>query len=162
MSTWSDFRETVGLARGEAPWGVLCTVLVLLLAGWLLQERTFAPDTSELDYSTLCKFIEEGKVDRVVIKGQAVEGDFTEVQTVAGHQTKIFRATAPASDPTFLPLLREKKVRVRVIALGPSLLTRLALGGLPLTLFLGLGFWASHRSANRSARKADDAASTQV
>ena len=109
MSTWSDLRETVGLARGKAPWGVVCTVMVLFTAGWLLQQRVFAPDTSELDYSTLCKYIDEGKVAKVVIKGQAVEGDFAEPQTVAGHRTKIFRATGPGQRPDFPSVAARQK-----------------------------------------------------
>ena len=151
MSTWSEFRGTVGLPKGKTPWAVLCTVLVLLTAGWLLQERVTAPSMNDLDYSELCRFIDEGKVDLVVIKGQAVEGDFFELQKIAGHNTTLFRATAPTNDPSFWPLLHERKVRVRVIAVGPGLLTRLALGALPLALFLGLGLWASRRANHASA-----------
>ena len=39
MSIWSKFRRAVGLPVGRTPWPVLCTVLVLLTAGWLLQKR---------------------------------------------------------------------------------------------------------------------------
>jgi hypothetical protein len=74
MSVWSEFRSTVGLPVGRTPWAVLCTVPVLLIAGGLLQERVTAPSLNELDYSELCRFIEQGKVDLGVIKGQAVEG----------------------------------------------------------------------------------------
>jgi hypothetical protein len=118
--------------------GVLCTVLVLLTAGWLLQERMTAPSMNDLDYSELCRFIDEGKVDLVVIKGQAVEGDFFELQKIAGHKAKLFRATAPMNDPFFWPLLHDKKVRVQVIAVGPGLLTRLGLGALPEAGFGGV------------------------
>jgi hypothetical protein len=51
MSVWSEFRRTVGLPKGKAPWAVLCTVLVLLTAGYLLQERVTAPSMNDLDYS---------------------------------------------------------------------------------------------------------------
>ncbi|HEX7450884.1 MAG TPA: hypothetical protein VF294_01285 [Polyangiaceae bacterium] len=151
MSVWSEFRSTVGLPVGRTPWGVLCTVLILLTAGWLLQERVTAPSMNDLDYSELCRFIDEGRVELVVIKGQAVEGDFFEPQKIAGHQTRLFRATAPTNDPSFWPLLHEKKVRVQVIAVGPGLLTRLALGSVPLTLFLGFGLWVSRRGKSASA-----------
>ena len=107
MSIWSEFRGTVGLPLGRMPWAVLCTVLVLLTAGWLLQERVTATSMNDLDYSELYRFIDEGKVDLVVIKGQAVDGDFFEQQKIAGHNTKLFRATAPTNDPTFWPLLHE-------------------------------------------------------
>ena len=122
MSTWSEFRSTVGLPKGKAAWGVLCTVLDLLAAGWLLQERVTVPSMNDLDYSDLYRFIDEGKVGLVVIKGQSVEGDFFEPQKIAGHMTKMFRATAPTNDPSFWPLLHEKKVRIQVIAVGPGLL----------------------------------------
>jgi len=151
MSIWSEFRSTVGLPAGRAPWAVLCTVLVLLTAGWLLQERVSAPSMNDLDYSELYRFIDEGKVDLVVIKGQAVEGDFFEPQKVAGHKTTLFSATAPTNDPSFWPLLHEKKVRVQVIAVGPGLLARLVLGAVPLALFLGVGLWVSLRGRNASA-----------
>jgi hypothetical protein len=151
MSVWSEFRSTVGLPVGKTPWAVLCTVLVLLTAGWLLQERVTAPRMNDLDYSELYRFIDEGKVALVVIKGQAVEGDFFEQQKIAGHETKLFRATAPTNDPSFWPLLHEKKVRVQVIAVGPGLLARLALGAVPLALFLGFGIWVSRRDRNERA-----------
>ena len=151
MSTWSEFRSTVGLPLGSTPWAVVCTVLVLLTAGWLLQERVTAPSLNDLDYSELCRFIDEGKVDWVVIKGQSVEGDFFEQPKIAGHKTKLFRATVPTNDPSFWPLLHEKKVRVQVVAVGPGLLTRLALGAVPLALFLGVGLWVSRRGRNASA-----------
>jgi hypothetical protein len=147
MSTWSEFRDTVGLPRGKARWAAVCTVLVLLAAGWLLQERVTAPRADDLDYSELCRFIDEGKVELLQIKGQAIEGDFLKAERVAGHQTRLFRATAPPNDPAFWPLLHQKKVRVRVVAVGPGLLTRLALGAVPLAIFLGLGLWVSRTSA---------------
>ena len=89
--------------------GVLCTVLVLLTAGWLLQERVTAPSLNDLGYSELCRFIDEGKVDLVVIKGQAVESDFFEQQQIAGHKTKLFRATAPTNAPSFWPLVAREE-----------------------------------------------------
>lgn len=150
MSAWSEFRSTVGLPVGKTPWVALWTVLVLLAAGWLLQERVTAPSSNDLDYSELCQLIDEGKVQLVVIKGQTIEGDFAQPQRIAGHQTRLFRATAPLNDPAFWPLLHQRKVRVRVVALGPGLLTRLVLGALPLTLFLGFGLWASRREHGAS------------
>lgn len=152
MSAWSEFRSTIGLPKGKTPWAAVWTVLVLLTAGWLLQERATAPSMNDLDYSELYRLIDEGKVERMVIKGQAVEGDFFEPQTIAGHRTNLFRATAPINDPSFWPLLHDKKVRVRVVAVGPGLLTRVVLGALPLVLFLGFGLWASRRTNGAGAR----------
>ena len=125
-------------------------MLGLLTAGWLLQERMTAPSMNDLDYSELYRFIDEGKVDLLLLKGQAVDGAFYEQQKVAGHKTKLFRATAPTNDPSFWPLLHEKKVRVQVIAAGPGLLTRFAVGAVPLALFLALGLWAARRTTNAS------------
>ncbi|MEO8905209.1 MAG: hypothetical protein ABI488_22220 [Polyangiaceae bacterium] len=152
MSTWSHLRRSVGLPAGKAPSAVLVTVMILLVAGWLLQERVSAPDPSELDYSEVCKLIADGKVDMVVITGQAIEGNFAAAQTIANHRTQSFRTTAPASDPTFLPLLHDKNVRVRVIRPRLNLMTRLLLGALPLSSFLGLGLWFSRRESNASPR----------
>lgn len=147
MSTWIEFCEAVGFPKGKPRWGVLFTVLVLLAAGWLLQERVTALRMNDLDYSELCRLIDEGKVGLVEIKGQTVEGDFFEPQKIAGHETMAFRTTAPTNDPAFWPLLREKKVRVRVIAAGPGLLTRWAIGSVPLVLYVGFALWASRRKA---------------
>jgi len=145
MSTWSELRATVGLPQGKTPWGMLCTVLVLLSAGWLLQERAATLSSGNLDYSELCRLIDEGKVELVVIRGQTVEGDLFQSQKIAGHQTSSVRTTFPANDSTFWSLLHEKKVRIRVVATGPSLLTRLILGLLPLTLFFSFGLWVARR-----------------
>ena len=145
MSIWSELRETVGLPRGRARWAALVTVVTLLVAGWVLQERVSAPDTSELEYSALCQLVEQGKVDLVVIKGQEISGDLSEPEPVLGHRSKMFRTLMPANDPAFLALLHDKKVRIRVLPLGPSLLARLLLGALPLLAFLGFGLWFSRQ-----------------
>jgi len=143
MSTWSELRTTLELPKRRATWVALWLALVLLAAGWLLQERVAAPSSNDLDYSELRAFVEQGKVDLVVIRGQTVEGEFLEPQQVAGQRGHFFRATVPANDPSFWSLLHERRVRIRVIATGPGLLTRLVIGALPLVLFLGIALWVA-------------------
>lgn len=152
MSRWSQLRNTLGLPIGKRPWSIWLLGGVLLVAGWVLQERVSAPDPFELDYSALCKLIDEGKVELLVIKGQSVYGDFYAPEIVAGHRSNSFRATVPQNDPAFLPLLRDKSVRVRVIAAGPGILTRLVIAAVPLVVVLGLGLWASRRPNDASAQ----------
>ena len=152
MSMWSDLRNTLDLPTGKRQWGTLLFAGVLLVAGWVLQERVSAPDPFELDYSALCKFIEEGKVELLVIKGQSVYGDFYAPQIIAGHRTEMYRATVPLNDPSFLPLLHDKSVRVRVIATGPGILTRFVIAALPLVFVLGLALWGSRRPKDASAQ----------
>lgn len=154
MSTWSELRETVGLPRRASRWATLLTIATLSIAGWLLQERVSARDRSNLDYSEFYALVDQGKVALVVIKGQELDGDLFEPQLIAGHSRRTVRAFAPATDPSLLPLLHERKVRIQVIPLGPGLLTRLLLGALPLACFAALALWASRTrpAAERSAR----------
>ena len=133
----------------------MLTIATLLLAGWLLQERVSSRDHSNLDYSAFYALVEEGKVALVVIQGQELDGDLLAPQPIAGHSRTTVRTFAPASDPTLLPLLHERKVRIKVLPPGPGLLTRLVLGALPLVCFAALALWASRHppapAAERSA-----------
>jgi hypothetical protein len=143
MSTWSELRETVGLPRRASRSATLITIATLMVAGWLLQERVSTRDPSNLDYSEFYALVAEGKLALVVIKGQELDGDLLEPQPIAGHSRKAVRTLAPASDPSLLPLLHDRNVRIKVVPLGPGLLTRLVLGALPLACFAVLALWAS-------------------
>jgi len=148
--TWQDLRNTVGLPKGTASWGVFFTVLTLTLAGWLLQDRMNAPDRSELDYSELCRFVDEGKVSRVLIEGQSVVAELNAAPAVVSHGRATFRSTMPSNDPNFFLLLRERKVGVRVVAVRHGMMTRIFLAVLPLASFLCLGLWFSRRPRGTS------------
>lgn len=154
MSTWSELRETVGLPRRASRWATVLTIATLLVAGWLLQERVSARDPSNLDYSEFYALIDEGKLTLVVIKGQELDGDLFRAEQIAGRTRRTVRTLAPANDPTLLPLLHERKVRIKVVPLGPGLLTRLVLGGLPLACFAALALWASRPRPRLAAERA--------
>jgi len=157
MSNWSELRETVGLPRRASPWATLLTIATLLVAGWLLQERVSTRDISTLDYSEFYALVDQGKVALVVFKGQELDGDLFGPQQIAGHSRSTVRTLAPASDPSLLPLLHDRKVRIKVVPVGPGLLTRLVLGALPLACFAALALWASRQrplpAAARSAQR---------
>jgi len=141
MTAWSELRESVGLPRGHARAATALTVLTLLAAGFLLQERVTRPDPSSLDYSELCGFVERGSVRLVVVRGQAISGDFSSEQAVGHERALTFRSMMPLSDPAFFERLRAKSVRVRILPAGPGWLARLLVAALPLLCFLGFGWF---------------------
>ena len=102
----------MGLPKGKASWPVFFTLVSLVAAGWLLQDRMNAPDRSDLDYSDLCRFIDEGKVSRLFLEGQSVVAELSAPGSAAGHGGAVVRSTMPSNDPNFFLLLRKEGARV--------------------------------------------------
>ena len=123
-------------------WLAVATVAVAIWAWW---ASPGVPRPPEVDYSQALDWIALGKVKSVEIDGPRLDGVLDGPQAIDGGTTARFRTVRPEADEQLLPLLREKRVRMRVVAGGTSWPVR-ALGAvLPWLLLVGLWVWLSRR-----------------
>jgi len=66
--------EQPATPAGGAPWRLLPLLIVLLLGTWLWREKAQAVTEPQVDYSTFYTWVEQGKVEAVVLKGPQLTG----------------------------------------------------------------------------------------
>ena len=90
-------------------------------------------ETREFTYSELLARLEDGDVEEVHIRGQQIEGRFTNSES--------FKSRGPTEDQHFQALLREKGVRIAYEAADDSgIWNSVLISWLPMLLFIGLWF----------------------
>ena len=90
-------------------------------------------ETREFTYSELLARLEDGDVEEVHIRGQQIEGRFTNSES--------FKSRGPTEDQHFQALLREKGVRIAYAAADDSgVWNSVLISWLPMLLFIGLWF----------------------
>ncbi len=90
-------------------------------------------ETREFTYSELLARLEDGDVEEVHIRGQQIEGRFTNSES--------FKSRGPTEDEHFQALLREKGVRIAYEAADDSgIWNSVLISWLPMLLFIGLWF----------------------
>jgi len=132
--------------RRRRPWLTWLVLAVLLGGVWLWKSSQKQQTHPEVDYSTAYGWIEAGKVKSVVLEGQDLQGVLSEPQSVDGRPMDRFHARIPDKDDSLIPLLREKKIQVRVVEKGHSVLGQLLVGVLPWVLIIGVWVWLSRRA----------------
>jgi cell division protease FtsH len=121
-------------------------LLLALLGMWAWQTRSARSQAPLIGYSNFFTLVEQGKVKSVVITGQAIEGELSSKQQVAGQTLQRFRTLSPNEDVALLPLLRQKGVELNVASEEPPLLLTLVLNILPFLLIAGGLAWMSRRT----------------
>ncbi len=118
-------------------------VILIILGVVIFNQFNARPPGSEISYSTFTRFVEEGKVDSVVIEQNTIRGELkAEMQVDEGGQTRAIRSfettTLPVEDPNLVPLLEENDVvfEGRV----PSQWLGLLFSFLPIVILIGF-FW---------------------
>jgi len=113
---------------------------------WQSSERTDAHP--EVTYSTAYGWIEAGKVSSVVLEGRRLEGVLAAPETTpeGARIERAFRTRFPEGDDSLVPLLRAKKVEIRVADDKQSTGTRLLVAILPWVLIIGVWIWLSRRT----------------
>jgi cell division protease FtsH len=134
-------------AQGRRPWLTWLILAVMLGGFWLWQSTQARRSETEVDYSTAYAWIAAGKVKSVVVeKDQGLAGTLSEPQMAAGHRTSEFHTRVPERDDSLLPLLRDKKVDIRVAAPSQPLFVQILVGVLPWVLIIGIWIWLSRRA----------------
>lgn len=122
----------------------------LLLAGFTyVQLSAVGEDSSpNIDYSEFLDLVEGGQVVSVTVRGNQLSGELEVPLSNAAKGSTSFRTTLPPQpDPGFLPLLRQKQVKVSAQSEDESLLVRALFALGPWIVVLLAWSWISRRAA---------------
>ncbi|AMD02271.1 ATP-dependent zinc metalloprotease FtsH [Halomonas chromatireducens] len=107
----------------------------------------------ELTYSEFIEAIEQGHVDEVTLRGQSIEGRFTEAGQEAQEAEGVesFETTRPdVEGERLLERLEANQVHISARPVDPPWWQRVLIGALPWILILGLLFWFWSRMQQRT------------
>ncbi len=108
----------------------------------------------ELTYSEFLTAVDQGHIDSVTLRGQAVEGSFSDSGRQArelGETEEGFEATRPEVEgERLLERLEANGVRIDAEPIDPPWWQRVLVGALPWILILGLLFWFWNRMQQRA------------
>ncbi|WP_231613865.1 ATP-dependent zinc metalloprotease FtsH [Halomonas sp. BC04] len=107
----------------------------------------------ELSYSEFIQAVDQGHVEEVTLRGQSIEGLFTEAgqeaQEAEGVET--FATTRPdVEGERLLERLEANQVHISARPVDPPWWQRILVGALPWILILGLLFWFWNRMQQRT------------
>ncbi|HEY6477559.1 MAG TPA: ATP-dependent zinc metalloprotease FtsH [Polyangia bacterium] len=122
-------------------------ILPLLLMGmWLWKTYAEGPAQPAVAYSQLYQWIDQGKVESVVLDGEVVAATLKSPEPLDGQKIKELQTNVAPNDPQFLPLLRQKGVRISVKSQKQPFGLQLIFALLPWALIIGAWFWISKRA----------------
>ena len=125
---------------------------MLLLLGLMLAAMWFWKSTNEraenppIAYSQLFAWIQQGKVEAVVFRGDAVDGTLKSAEQLDGRTVKTFHTNVPPYDSALLAELRNKSVRVTVSSQQQPFAVQVVMTLLPWALIIGFWYWMSRRA----------------
>jgi cell division protease FtsH len=125
---------------------MLLVLGAMLLVTWYWKSTVEGQAQPPVAYSQLYEWIRGGKVDSVVIAGDAVEGMLAKPEQLGDKAVTTFRTNLPQNDPALLPLLREKGVKINVKSQQQPFAVQLLLTLLPWALIIGAWAWMSRRA----------------
>jgi cell division protease FtsH len=131
----------------DASWKVLVPIAVMLVGVWVAVATSIGVPRPAVDYSVFYGWLEAGKVESVVIDGLSIDGTLTAPQS--GASTTQFQTVRPDGDQALLPLLRDKKVRIRVTNQQVPLAGQVSLSILPWILVAAAGLWIARRTPGK-------------
>ena len=110
--------------------------------------RTFLNEAppAPIAYSQFYALLTDGKVQSVVMSGEALDATLKGPETVAGRALQKVHTTAAPNDPALLPLLRQKGVQIDVNSQQQSFPVQILLSLLPWALIIGFWLWMSRRA----------------
>ncbi len=122
-------------------------ILPLMLMGmWLWKSYSEGAAQPAVAYSQLYQWIEQGKVESVVLDGEVVAATLKSAEPLDGRQIKDLQTNVAPNDPQLLPLLRQKGVRISVRSQKQPFAVQILLTLLPWALIIGAWFWISKRA----------------
>src|SRR5579863_7313882 len=143
----NDSRPPTGMAPPTGPSRRTMLILPLLLVGmWLWKSYSETTVQPPVAYSQLYQWIEQGKVESVVLDGELVSATLKSPETVDGRQLKDLQINVPPNDSQLLPLLRQKGVRISVRSQRQPFAVQLLFTLLPWALIIAAWFWISKRA----------------
>ncbi|GGX65856.1 ATP-dependent zinc metalloprotease FtsH [Saccharospirillum salsuginis] len=110
-------------------------------------------NTTQLQYSEFLQAVDSGQVAEVTLRGQDIEGRFTEagVQARGDNVTPSFTTLRPdVEDARLLERLEQQDVTIVAQPTEPAWWLQILVRALPWILILGLLFWLWNRMAQRA------------
>jgi cell division protease FtsH len=112
----------------------------------------FFPSSDEapvtVDYSVFYDWVENEKLESVVIRDQVLEGELKAKEQVDEKSITKFRTTLPVGDDELVPTLRSKNVRIKVATEEKAWAGQLIAALLPWLLIIGIWIFLSRRASN--------------
>ena len=122
-------------------------ILPLMLMGmWLWKSYSEGTAQPPVAYSQLYQWIEQGKVESVVLDGELVAATLKSPETLEGRQIKDLQTNVAPNDSQLLPLLRQKGVRITVRSQKQPFAVQVLFTLLPWALIIAAWFWMSKRA----------------
>jgi cell division protease FtsH len=122
-------------------------VMLALMFGTTWFWRTYLNEASPspIGYSQFYAWLADGKVQSVVMDGEALDATLKIPETLDGRAVKTLRTTVAPNDPALLPLLRQKGVQITVNSQQHPAVVQVMLTLLPWALIIGVWVWLSRR-----------------
>jgi cell division protease FtsH len=119
---------------------------LMLMAMWFWKSYTEGAPQPPIAYSQLYQWAEQGKVESVVLDGEAVDATLKSPEPLDGRQIKNFQTNLAPNDAQLLPLLRQKGVRITVKSQKQPFGMQVLFTLLPWVLIIAAWFWMSKRA----------------
>jgi cell division protease FtsH len=137
-------------------WMQLLLVIAMLSLVYLFyfQGRMLTEPVYPISYSRFKALVEDGRVERVVLTGDAAKGQTFDTVSLGpqGELGTRFTTRIPAfGDESLLPALEAKGIQIEVGEEGDGVLVRMVLSILPWLLFIALWFWLLQRASRQMA-----------
>jgi cell division protease FtsH len=123
-------------------------VLLVLMLGamWFWKWSSESSNEPPLAYSQLFTWAQQGKLESVIVSGDALQGVLKQAETLDGRTVKDFHCNLPVGDPALLSLLRDKGVKIVIRSQQQPFAIQLVLTLLPWALIVGAWIWVSRRA----------------
>jgi cell division protease FtsH len=122
-------------------------VMSLVLGGmWLWKATRQEPPPPPVAYSQFYAWLADGKVQSVVLNGEALDAVLKSPQALDGRQVDTLRTNVAPNDPALLPLLRKEGVQISVRSQQQSFAAQVIPALLPWALIIGVWVWTSRRA----------------
>jgi len=145
MADSGSKKATDGVSFTWLRWALPLLLVTFVLASEALAGRKTAPPS--IDYSSFYALVATGKVQRITMAGQAVQGTLKGPEQVDGRSVKDFSTTLPSQpDTSLMPLLHQQDVDVRAEPEQTSFWAPLLVTFLPWVLIIGLWIWMARRA----------------
>ena len=119
---------------------------VMLAAMWFWKSRIEGAENPPIAYSQLYIWIQQGKVQSVVFRGESVDATLKQPEKLEERTVQTFHSNVPPADPALLPLLRDKGVVISVSSQQQPFAVQVVMTLLPWALIIGFWFWMSRRA----------------
>jgi cell division protease FtsH len=119
---------------------------LMLLAMWFWKSYTEGTAQPPIAYSQLYQWIEQGKVESVVLDGEVADATLKSAEPLDGRQIKNLQTNVAPNDTQLLPLLRQKGVRITVRSQKQPFGMQVIFTLLPWVLIIAAWAWMSKRA----------------